>query len=236
MTATEEFAAFVARRDEERAGEVRVTWRRVAGRTGGGYSGLGPCGQLVWVGPPSPSPAAGAARSHEYGRLDGKRRVVVGATLSLAAAKAAAAALLDPDPSGKARNGASPDRPVLADKPKGATPMATATDDEQQAPAAAAPAAEKPAKPDFEPLFKTLLAQVKSATKGTKAVQKKTYIRVELGGKTVAYVNQPGRKGVRISVPRESGGGYDEITVAEEKQAPKAMEAVQKRVALLTAK
>lgn len=90
MTHTEAFEAFRARRDEERREHVKVTWRRVSGDTGGGYSGLGPDGKLVFV-KKSPS-----REMFDYGDVSGKVRTIRGTARTLTSAKTAAANLLSP--------------------------------------------------------------------------------------------------------------------------------------------
>lgn len=80
---TEAFAAFRAKRDEDRAREAKVTWRKVSDLTGEGWSGLGPNGALVWVGPLS-------ITHYSYGRVVDGRRELCGGVASLAGAKRAA--------------------------------------------------------------------------------------------------------------------------------------------------
>lgn len=93
MSHTEDFAAFRARRDAERARMPRVTWRRVSADTGGGYSGLGPAGALVYaVG----RGLSGSRRVFDYGAVLNGKRVRRGSQDTLAAAKLCAASLLAP--------------------------------------------------------------------------------------------------------------------------------------------
>lgn len=94
-THDERFAAFRAEREAERAQAVKVTWRKVADITGGGWSGLGPDGQLVYV---SHRITGGLHDGHHaFGRVDGKTRTAVGTELTLARAKRAAEALFTHD-------------------------------------------------------------------------------------------------------------------------------------------
>lgn len=83
------FEEFVARKDAERAARARtrVTWRRVSPDTGGGWSGLGPEGRLVF---------ARLAEPHgwEYGTVEGRSRVVAGLEHHLRDAKLAAERLV----------------------------------------------------------------------------------------------------------------------------------------------
>lgn len=95
------FAAFQSRkRAEEAAAPPRVTWRKVSPLTGGGWSGLGAAGALVWVGDARPSTPADAAQgwefphAHEYGRVTDGKRVTSGLALSAVVGKRKAAALL----------------------------------------------------------------------------------------------------------------------------------------------
>lgn len=98
---TERFAEFHARRNEQRAAEVKVTWRKVSEDTGGGWSGLGPNGQLVWVArydETRPSRAFAYGDVHQTTRP--WRRSTVGYRPTLAKAKAAAAELFNDAPTG----------------------------------------------------------------------------------------------------------------------------------------
>lgn len=88
MNATEEFDEFSRRRDAERAAAARVTWRKVSDLTGGGWSGLGPRGRLVFV-------RKNVRQGYEYGHRYGKRTVTIGERTTLALAKSAAAQLLE---------------------------------------------------------------------------------------------------------------------------------------------
>jgi len=87
MSHDEAFAAFRAKREQERAAEKKVTWRKVSELTGGGWSGLGPAGLLVWVKEESPGYVP-------YGRVSGSKRAQLGWARTVQAAKARAAALL----------------------------------------------------------------------------------------------------------------------------------------------
>jgi hypothetical protein len=92
------FEEFVARKDAARAerDRGRVTWRRVSRDTGGGYSGYGRGGALVYV-----RFEENANRNEvftgewEFGRiLSGGFRVREGVRSTMTAAKAAAGALI----------------------------------------------------------------------------------------------------------------------------------------------
>jgi len=96
---TEAFAAFREDRARERAQEVRVTWRRVSTQTGGGWSGLGPDGRLVYVGPAS----KGEPRLYEYGRRVGDRKAAAGSKTTLEEAKRAAEQIMKKDINDAAR-------------------------------------------------------------------------------------------------------------------------------------
>lgn len=105
MTHDEAFAAMQARkRANEAAAPPRVTWRRVSADTGGGLSGLGPDGILVWIGPARPGTPDDLARGwafaefYDFGRLVEGVRVVVGASHSPNEAKKRAATLACLDP------------------------------------------------------------------------------------------------------------------------------------------
>jgi hypothetical protein len=92
VTATEDFERFRAGKRAKEAGELRVTWRRVHPDTGGGYSGIGPGGALVYA------KRRGRPGLHttvfDFGIvLDGKR-VCRGSRDTLREAKLAAADLL----------------------------------------------------------------------------------------------------------------------------------------------
>lgn len=89
MSHDADFAKFREDRARERAEQVRVTWRRVSADTGGGWSGLGPDGRLVYV--------VGAQGAYVYGRVDGKRRERVGFAQTLGLAKAAAELVMEED-------------------------------------------------------------------------------------------------------------------------------------------
>lgn len=97
MSHDDAFAAHVARRDAARAARDvgRVTWRKVSPMTGGGWSGIGAGGRLVWVRPTDEEdPALGVG--YEIGRIEDGARVRT-ATLyraTLAEAKREAAGLL----------------------------------------------------------------------------------------------------------------------------------------------
>jgi len=78
----------VARRKLERENTVKVTWRRVSEDTGGGWSGLGPGGALVFV-------RKGGRLGYVYGHRYGKRTVTSGERRTLTSAKEAAAGLLE---------------------------------------------------------------------------------------------------------------------------------------------
>lgn len=103
MSHDEAFAALQARkRAAESAGPPRVTWRKVSRLTGGGFSGLGPAGALVWVGPARPARkgeggAGWAFRElYDYGRVTDGERVVYGSAYAVPEAKRRAEALLLP--------------------------------------------------------------------------------------------------------------------------------------------
>jgi hypothetical protein len=81
------FAEFRARREENRAREVKVTWRKVSPMTGGGWSALGRDGALGFVNPKR-------ASGFEYGLRDGRAKPVTGVALTLARAKRAVEQLL----------------------------------------------------------------------------------------------------------------------------------------------
>lgn len=86
------FAEFQARkREAEAAAPARVTWRRVSADTGGGLSGLGPEGRLVFI--------QRRASGFAFGWIVGTARPVSGSATTLASAKTAAERLFDkPDP------------------------------------------------------------------------------------------------------------------------------------------
>jgi hypothetical protein len=89
------FAKLVESRAREREQDVRVTWRKVSALTGGGWSGLGPDGALVYV---EPGGAPGHGQSHYfYGTLStyagSQIRTVKGTAPTLPLAKRAAEAL-----------------------------------------------------------------------------------------------------------------------------------------------
>lgn len=91
MSHDQKFAELRERHEQERAAEVRVTWRKVSWLTGGGWSGLCPLGALVYV---EPAGAPGSGQSHYFfGRVGGKGRVYAGTRPSLSEAKCAAEAL-----------------------------------------------------------------------------------------------------------------------------------------------
>lgn len=93
MTHDEAFAAHRARREEERARTVKVTWRKVSELTGGGWSGLGPDGRLVRVVGPS-----GPLGFYSYYELVEGRPHLGGGCPTLARAKRAAAAMFNEAP------------------------------------------------------------------------------------------------------------------------------------------
>jgi len=84
-SATEDFEAFRARREAARASRHRLTWRRLEDAVGGGWSGLGSRGELVWIGP-----------NYEYGRLYNAERRRAGRAQNLADAQVACFRLLYP--------------------------------------------------------------------------------------------------------------------------------------------
>ena len=83
---TDRFARHVTQRDAERAARVKVTWRKVSDLTGGGWSGLGPKGALVYV-------KVSAQQGYEYGHRRGALLLRIGYRTTLRAAKEAAAEL-----------------------------------------------------------------------------------------------------------------------------------------------
>ncbi len=85
MNHTDAFAKFQARRDVERQAGY-VTWRRVSEDTGGGFSGLGKDGTLVWV--------KGELHGYDYGRMVGRRRIRLASAPTLAEAKRLAGELI----------------------------------------------------------------------------------------------------------------------------------------------
>lgn len=91
MTHDEAFAELQARKRAEEEATVKVTWRKVSPMTGGGYSGLGPNGQLVFVDAPD---ASRRHRGYDYGTRDGAVKTIRGSAPTLALAKTAAAKLL----------------------------------------------------------------------------------------------------------------------------------------------
>ena len=88
MSATDDFAEYVEQRDRERARRPKVTWRKVSELTGGGWSGLGPNGALLYV-------KQNARTFYDYGHREGKRLMRIGERRTLASAKEAAAELLE---------------------------------------------------------------------------------------------------------------------------------------------
>ena len=93
---TTTFEEFRSRRERERAASEagRATWRRVSDLTGGGYSGYGAGGRLVYV---LRSDAYSEDGPWVFGTVgEGGVRIAVGRRKTLAAAKLAAAALLRP--------------------------------------------------------------------------------------------------------------------------------------------
>jgi hypothetical protein len=83
---TDEFNEFRARREAERRARVKVTWRKVDELTGGGYSGYGPAGALVYI--------VLSNDSWEFGRFAGKRRIRVGTARTRKLAKELATEIL----------------------------------------------------------------------------------------------------------------------------------------------
>jgi hypothetical protein len=83
----EAFAAFRAEREAQREAEVKVTWRKVSEDTGGGWSGLGPNGALVFVDPRT------STGFYRFGCVLGHERVTHSYADTLARAKRAAEAL-----------------------------------------------------------------------------------------------------------------------------------------------
>lgn len=79
-------------------------------------------------------------------------------------------------------------------------------------------------------LFKTLLAEAKKVGgRGSKTTEKQAYTRVDdPNGKTVAYVNKPTRKHVRLEIPKGSGE-YNVVTVASDDEVPTAVKAMEAR-------
>lgn len=101
MTHDEAFAAFRERKRATEAATVKVTWRRARWGIGEtGYSGLGPGGQLVWVGEARPATEEeyghgwSFAELHPYGRVVDGFRVEEGTSYTVAKAKQAAEKLL----------------------------------------------------------------------------------------------------------------------------------------------
>lgn len=90
-----------------------------------------------------------------------------------------------------------------------------------------APAA---AKQDMTPLFEELLGAAKKAIKGdVEVVEKVGYVRLKAAGKTVVYLDRPTSKGVKVSVPKAEGSGYDVVKATSSTDVPKALELVEAR-------
>jgi hypothetical protein len=86
-------------------------------------------------------------------------------------------------------------------------------------------------KAEMQGLFETLIGQVQALAPKTKKVEKAAYVRVDLllpedKHKTLAYVNHPTTKSVRVEVPKKGGGGYDVIKVTKASEVDKAVKAV----------
>lgn len=79
----------------------------------------------------------------------------------------------------------------------------------------------------FAPLFKELLGEVKKTVKGTTTTAKKSYTRISVGKKTVAYVNQPTSKGIVLTVPKAKGV-YDSQKVTSAGDVAKAVKLVER--------
>lgn len=90
--------------------------------------------------------------------------------------------------------------------------------------------------PSIADLHKTLMGKVKEAARGVKTTRKAVYVRFNLGKETIAYLNDPGKKTVRLEVPKVEGGGYDAVGVKDDATMEAALALVKARVELVTAK
>jgi hypothetical protein len=86
-------------------------------------------------------------------------------------------------------------------------------------------------KADPKDLFADLIGECSKLADSTQTVEKSAYTRVDVlfeGGKhkTLAYVNNPSSKAVRVEVPKKGGGGYDVIRVEKPTDVAKAVKAV----------
>lgn len=79
-------------------------------------------------------------------------------------------------------------------------------------------------------LFESLLDEATKVAEKTQTVEKAAYTRVDvlLGEKhkTLAYVNHPSSKAVRVEIPKKGGGGYDVIKISKPNEIEKAMKAI----------
>ena len=83
------------------------------------------------------------------------------------------------------------------------------------------------AKPTMKPLYDELVGAVKKLVSG-KAETKAAYARINAkSGRTVAYINLPTTKGVRVEIPRAGASGYDVIKVTSSDDVPKVIKAVE---------
>lgn len=85
------FAELRARKSAEAEATIKVTWRKVSALTGGGWSGLGPNGALVYV-RLATDPWEGQSH-YIYGRVVDQNRYMVGTRPTIPEAKRAAASL-----------------------------------------------------------------------------------------------------------------------------------------------
>lgn len=167
---TDAFAAFHEDRARARAEAIKVTWRKVSEMTGGGWSGLGPAGALVYV---TRNAKTGI---YAYGRRNGVVMKFAGSAATLVAAKRAAEALFKCSKCGMAAH--EPDR------------FCTTTHNAPQAQkeATMAPTATTPAVPSID-IFDGLSYVANEKKEG--------FGRLCLDKLTVAYVN-PRKDGFQL--------------------------------------
>lgn len=85
-------------------------------------------------------------------------------------------------------------------------------------------------------LFKTLQARIKEAAGSKVSVTKKAvYLRFNLGRPTIVYLNLPGKKTVRVEVPKAEGTGYDAVGVKDQATMDAALALVAARIELVSA-
>lgn len=81
----------------------------------------------------------------------------------------------------------------------------------------------------YAPLREKLLAAIMLGFPGAETAEKPgpNYVRITLTGKTLVYVFEPTRKGIRVEIPRVGSSSYDAVKVDSDEQISSVVEAAE---------